>query len=230
MGIQERKEREKEHRREEIVDAAQKVFFDKGLQAATMDEIAETAELSKGTLYIYYKSKEDVYLAVVMRGLQILHDMFESRIRSEGQVVKAMIGLQETYYEFFKTHRNHFRMLHYLQTPQFHRQVSDEMKQSCAVVNKKMWDLVIALIQRGIDESILVSHLNAAELGIFLWSGATQLMIRIDTESERWQMGMKIDLERVLRVSNLLMLESIMTPDARRDNEPLLHEILPRNS
>lgn len=67
MGIQERKEREKESRKEEIINAAQKIFFEKGLPAATMDEIAEAAELSKGTLYLYYKSKEDLYLAVTMR-------------------------------------------------------------------------------------------------------------------------------------------------------------------
>ena len=36
---------------------------------ATMDEIAEAAELSKGTLYLYYSSKEDLYLAVMMRGM-----------------------------------------------------------------------------------------------------------------------------------------------------------------
>ncbi|MDL1893205.1 helix-turn-helix transcriptional regulator, partial [Sphingobacteriales bacterium CHB3] len=52
MGIIERKEREKEQRREEIVTAAEKIFFEKGLAIATMDEIAEAAELSKGTLYL----------------------------------------------------------------------------------------------------------------------------------------------------------------------------------
>lgn len=97
VGIQERKEREKEHRKEEIVDAAQKVFFEKGLHVATVDEIAEAAELSKGTIYVYYKSKEDLYLAVVMRGMQILHDMIERVIESEHNVVKALTRLQETY-------------------------------------------------------------------------------------------------------------------------------------
>jgi len=41
MGIIQRKEREKEMRREEIIDAAQEIFFTKGLASATMDEIAE---------------------------------------------------------------------------------------------------------------------------------------------------------------------------------------------
>lgn len=230
LGIQERKGREKDHRKEEIVEAAQKVFFEKGLQTATMDEIAESAELSKGTIYIYYKSKEDLYLAVVMRGIQILHDMFEARIRSDNHIVRTMIGLQETYFEFFKKHRNYFRMLPYLQTPQFHKQVSNEMKEACSVVNQKVWDLVNTLIQRGIDEKVLVSHLNAVEIGIFLWSSATQLMIRMDTESGQWQNRMNIDLERVLRVSNSLMLGSILTPEAKRENESLLYKFLPKNS
>jgi len=43
MGVYERKGREKEHRKEEIIEAAQKVFFEKGLINATMDEIAEAA-------------------------------------------------------------------------------------------------------------------------------------------------------------------------------------------
>ena len=76
MGIAERKEREKEYRKESILDAAQKVFFEKGLHLSTMDEIAETAELAKGTLYLYYHSKEDLYLAVLLRGLSIRFPFF----------------------------------------------------------------------------------------------------------------------------------------------------------
>ena len=50
LGVAERKEREKERRREDIVNAAAKVFFNKGVDHATMDDVAEAAELSKATL------------------------------------------------------------------------------------------------------------------------------------------------------------------------------------
>jgi TetR/AcrR family transcriptional regulator len=50
MGITERKEREKEQRRNAIIDAAEKIFFTKGMDNSTMDDVAEEAELSKGTL------------------------------------------------------------------------------------------------------------------------------------------------------------------------------------
>ena len=223
VGIHERKEREKEHRKEEIVDAAQKLFLEKGLQATTMDEIAEAAELSKGTIYLYYKSKEDLYLGVIMRGMLTLHDMFDARIKTEPDVVKALMALQETYLDFFHEHRSYFRMLHFLQTPQFHKQVSDEMKQEALLVNQKIWNVAITIIERGIKEGILIANLNAVEIAIILWSSATQLMMRMDTESERWREMMNIDLERVLRISNSLILASILTTQAKQDNAALLN-------
>ena len=51
MGIQERKEREKERRRQQIMVAAKRVFSDRGFNKATMEDIAQEAELSPGTLY-----------------------------------------------------------------------------------------------------------------------------------------------------------------------------------
>ncbi len=77
MGIVERREREKEHRRNSILDAAEEIFFSKGIHLATMDEVAARAELSKGTLYIYFKSKEELYYGITMRALTVLKDMFQ---------------------------------------------------------------------------------------------------------------------------------------------------------
>jgi TetR/AcrR family transcriptional regulator len=227
MGIQERKEREKGHRKEEIVDAAQRLFLEKGLMATTMDEIAEAAELSKGTIYLYYKSKEDLFLAVIMRGMQTLYEMFDARIKTETDVVKALAALQETYLAFFHKHRSYFRMLHFLQAPQFHKQVSDEMKRETVFVNQKIWNVAIAIIERGIKEGILIPNLNAVEIAIIFWSSATQLMMRMDTESERWKEMMNVDLERVLRISNSLILGSILTPEAKQNNEALLQQYSP---
>ncbi len=53
MGIQERKEREKERRRQQIMVAAKRVFSDKGFNKATMEDIAQEAELSPGVPSIF---------------------------------------------------------------------------------------------------------------------------------------------------------------------------------
>ena len=72
MGVEERKEREKQARREAIMESAREIFFAKGFNAATMDEIAHKAELSKGALYLYFAGKEELYVSVMSEGLSIL--------------------------------------------------------------------------------------------------------------------------------------------------------------
>lgn len=216
MGIPERKEREKEHRREEIIDAAQKIFFQKGLTVATMDEIAEAAELSKGTLYLYYKSKEDLYLAVMLRGMDILYEMFINVLSESRTTIEAIANLGEAYYDFFKQHRNYYRMLHFFENPQLHKQVSEEMLQSCAGHNQKVWLVVINVIQRGIDEGVIQHDIDPKEAAVILWASSNGLMRQMDREDNYWRDVMGVDLETALRRARAQLLEAMMTKGARK--------------
>ena len=56
MGIKERKKREREMRRQQIMVAAKRVFTQKGYEKSTMEDIAREAELSPGTLYLYFEN------------------------------------------------------------------------------------------------------------------------------------------------------------------------------
>jgi len=217
LGIHERKEREKEQRREDILDAAQRVFFEKGLAASTMDDIAETAELSKGTLYLYYKSKEDLYLTVMMRGMQLLYDAFNEVAKGAYAPAQILARLSETYLTYFNNHRDYFRMMHYLQAPQFHKQISDEVKQSCSILNQRIWSLVNGMLQRCIDENLLRKDLNPAQVGLILWSSATALMLRIDNEEGIWREAFQLNLHDVLKLSNNLLFDAICTEKGRRE-------------
>jgi len=84
MGIEERKEREKLARREAIRGSAREFFFGKGFSATTMNEIAKKAELSKGALYLYFASKEELYVSVMSEGLSIFFERTEAinRVKS----------------------------------------------------------------------------------------------------------------------------------------------------
>ncbi len=72
MGIQERKNREKERRRQQIIIAAKKIFSSKGFHKTTMEDIAKKAELSPGTLYLYFKNKDELFASLSMRLLHYL--------------------------------------------------------------------------------------------------------------------------------------------------------------
>ena len=111
MGIAERKEREKGQRRNDIVNAAEKVFFSKGIDSATMDEIAEKAELSKGTLYLYFKSKEELLFAVDLRAIKILLSMFEQAVTPEKSTIDNLLEIGRAYVRFSREYEDYFKTL-----------------------------------------------------------------------------------------------------------------------
>lgn len=211
MGIQERKEREKEQRREEILNAAQYIFFDKGLQAATMDDIADKAELSKGTLYLYFSSKEDLYLAVLLRGLGRLHEMFLKVVAEKKPVLILLDDFQQAYVQFFKEHTNYFRMLDFFETPQFHKQVSADMKDQCAEATEKLWQVATELIVQAVTAGLLKPSLNPRQTAVMLWVNLNSFLRHMDRYDQYWKEKIGIDLEDTLSTFSRLIFEALMT-------------------
>jgi len=66
MSVAKRRRLEREQRRAHILEAAQQVFVEHGLAAATMEQVAAAAGLSKGTLYLYFHSKDELFMGLAV--------------------------------------------------------------------------------------------------------------------------------------------------------------------
>jgi AcrR family transcriptional regulator len=94
MTVADRKQREKERRRAEIVSAAENLFYAKGFDNVTMDEIADAVEISKGLLYVYFKNKDSLFFAIVARKRWESTDILTERLKNTatgGERVRAII-------------------------------------------------------------------------------------------------------------------------------------------
>ena len=84
MGLKERRQREKNARRRQIIDAARSLLFEKGLPATSINQIAKRAELGVGTIYFYYQNKEELFAALQEEGLDLLlNDLREAYAEEE---------------------------------------------------------------------------------------------------------------------------------------------------
>ena len=103
MGIQERKQRERERRRQQIIVAAKRVFSEKGFSKSTMEDIAREAELSPGTLYLYFKNKDELYASLSLRILQYLNIRLED-VKKENDVDprKKIAAIKEALYDVYQ--------------------------------------------------------------------------------------------------------------------------------
>ena len=99
-----------EFRRSEILDAARRVFAHRGFANATVDEIAREAGIAKGTIYLYYKSKGDVYAAAAREGLLELHDQMVSNVRDAVTAFDKVRAFIETKTKYFERNVDFFRL------------------------------------------------------------------------------------------------------------------------
>ncbi len=171
MGISERKEREREQRRNAIVDSAEKVFFEKGIDSATMDDIAEVAELSKGTLYLYFKSKTELYLAVCEKGMYIMLDHFRHAYEKpvSGREKLRNIGL--AYFNFAVTQPDYFKASSYFElTDMDHDAQDSEIAISCHDLGESLFRYTLDAIRDGMNDGSIHDKHDPNELAVMMWS------------------------------------------------------------
>ena len=68
METKNRRQREKDERRKLILEKAQELFRSNGFSGTTIRQIAQACELATGTLYLYYKDKDHIYLELINEG------------------------------------------------------------------------------------------------------------------------------------------------------------------
>ncbi len=101
-----------EFRSAEILQAARRVFAEKGFNAATVDDVANAADVAKGTLYLYFKSKRDIYLAALKQGIQAINEETNRRVENERTIEGKLRTFIDTRLRYFEENGDFFRIYH----------------------------------------------------------------------------------------------------------------------
>ncbi|MCF8079699.1 MAG: TetR/AcrR family transcriptional regulator [Desulfobacterales bacterium] len=170
MGIQERKEKEKERRRQQIMVAAKRVFSTRGFNRATMEDIAREAELSPGTLYLYFKNKDELYASLSLRVLHYLlirleHVKKEKNLTTEEKLKPLTEALYDVYTFDPLTIINMF----HLQSSETLKNLSTELMDEIKALSQKALGIITTFFQEGIDEGCFIDR-NPVALADILWS------------------------------------------------------------
>ena len=154
MTTRARREREKEERRQSILRAARKVFFKNGFHRATVDNVAERAEVSKGTVYLYFESKETILALLLLEGLNELVEKLEQAYAAAETLPaeERLRRLGRAYLRFFEDEPDYFRLLMATDRGRFQDTVEPKVYQKVLTASLKGLDWVTQAIQQGIDE------------------------------------------------------------------------------
>jgi AcrR family transcriptional regulator len=181
MGVQERKEREKQARQEAILAAAQQIFLAKGVDQTTIEDIAERAELSKGAIYLYFQSKEEIYISVLVRGLELLYARLQS-IKENLATTAAdvlMYAVRDVYFQFYQEYPEFL----YMNSLFHHGRIKEKLNPLVwALTNqiaKKCLQVLSDIIQAGITAG-LFRAVDCWKAANSFWGAATGVMDLFD--------------------------------------------------
>jgi AcrR family transcriptional regulator len=119
MSVSEWKAREKEQRRNDIIDAAEKLFFAKGYENVSMDDIAKEIKLNKATLYRYFMSKETLFFTVVLRGITINYEMLLISVNNAITGLERLAVMGNVAHDFARQYPDYHRLISYYYSGRF---------------------------------------------------------------------------------------------------------------
>jgi TetR/AcrR family transcriptional regulator len=148
-----RREREKAQRRLDILDAARLEFFEHGFHRPTVDDIAARAEVSKGTIYLYFASKEEILAHLLLEGLELLLDGMQNSLSAcaSTSAEAALYALAGAYLRFSQLQPSYFRLIMAFDRGRFEGAISRELHQQVLNASLQALDLLAQQIRAGME-------------------------------------------------------------------------------
>lgn len=146
-----KKEKEKELRRNNILKAARRLFFDRGFKAVTVDDIAEKAGVSKGSIYLCFESKEEIYAQILISDNLTLNDIIKNFSLIEASASQLLKEFARIYVNYFLNDKELFRILmSFMMQPKEMHLTATQTKELIRTTNDNI-EVISRILQKGVD-------------------------------------------------------------------------------
>jgi TetR/AcrR family transcriptional regulator len=205
MGIAERREREKRGRHDLAISAAMELYNEEGYHAITMEKIAERSELSRAALYIYFKTKDEIFISAIVNHMayfeEILQQVYDNRESIGKNLLENMWACFRTFYQ---TDPVLFNASLYFHQSEIIRNLSEELRVRLYESGSRVVRLQHQIMKYGVNKGIFI-QCNPMTLSEVIWScflGITQLENSKQVVSGKNHLDMTQDLAiKILRKS-----------------------------
>jgi AcrR family transcriptional regulator len=202
-----RRQREIEERRQAILDAAWELFLEKGIGATTMDDIARGCQLSKGTLYSYFHSKDDISFNLLQKATDELLEHLAASLHPSRPAVKQLEDLGAAYYRFFLDKPESFRFMFVVPHDSYSGKIDEDIVEHWGETGKLALGLLSELLEKATAEGDLEVK-DSWTTAVAFWSAVTGLIVIPYQEVRRPFLG-EVDIERLVREFVRILIQGL---------------------
>jgi len=142
-----------DQKRQEILKAAAIVFAKSGFQKTLVDDIAGQAGIGKGTIYRYFKSKDDLYFSILDQAVEDLLACLSQALKDKTPPVQKLRQMMLAMAGLFHKNRNLFKLIAETDARDLHKR-----HKYIHLQNKKIIDIIAKVIEKGIKEGYFIKE------------------------------------------------------------------------
>lgn len=177
---QQRREEEKQRRHDDILDAAEHVFCERGFDAATMDDVALRARVSRALVYVYFRDKRALHLAICRRALTQLRALFQEALASHASGRDQLLAIGRAYMEFARSYPAYFQALSRFEATEAGASEEDDVAHTeTMAVGRSVHEVTVEAIAHGMRDGSLRADIdNPMQIAMTMW-GFTHGVLQI---------------------------------------------------
>jgi len=153
-------------RRADIMRAAEKLFTSRRYHEIALDDVVQEAKVGKGTIYRYFRNKEDLFFQTASSGFEELCEWIARKVPENGSFTEQLVGVCRSISEFFAKRRQLFRMMQSEEARMYWRR--GEVRERWLQQHRKLVSAVGQIVQKGVREGRVRSDIPGEVLASFL--------------------------------------------------------------
>ncbi len=205
-----KKEALKEFHKENILCAAERLFEERGFRETTMDEIALAADYSKATIYVYFKSKDEIFNCLVYQAMRMLLEKIESAKNSSDNAVAQYKAICTQLSSFNERHPFYYQsLMQTIQTDSESRTkftVLGDIYQAGEQINKVIEDV----IRNGIRQGFFQEDVQCLPTGFLYWGALSGIIQLADCKAEYIGQNMGMDKNTFYEFCFSMLLKMVL--------------------
>jgi AcrR family transcriptional regulator len=169
LVFEEKRKKEKENRKNTILRAARRLFFDRGFKSVTVDNIAAKSEVSKGSIYLCFESKEEIYAQILISDNIALYERIKNFSATEASASQLLLEFARIYVDYFLNDNELFRILmtFMMQTGQMN--LTEKQNTELIRSTNENIKIISEIIKKGIDSGEFAPISNIRQMQNAIW-------------------------------------------------------------
>ena len=178
------KEQRKAQSRRRILESAREVFFRDGFMPANLDEVADRAGVAKGTLYRYFDSKADLYVAVLAENGKVFTERMREAAGTTGTAVERLERLGRFYLDHWLSHKDYFHIFWAIDN----QAVIGALPPSVVDEVSRLWEESLSILEEVLAAGVESGELIECDTWVtsnILWTAANAVIQSDSTDARR---------------------------------------------